>query len=275
MTVIVMTREMGTLGKDVALQLSVEMGLGLIHHQLAEQDIAKRLSIDAGDVHRFLEGSPSLLDRWKIDENRLSQYTREEILKLAQKGNVLIRGWGATYLLEDVPHVIRVRVCAPMDFRIKNMMERLQISDPAVAQREIERNDAAHTRVMHHFFDRDWQNPLYYHLVLNTGCLPVSACVDQVRLLADNPAFRQTEQSRNVLADKLIENQIRVAFEEDEKYGLGGRSIDVTVVSGKVTLSGITGMTSDIRAAEKIARQVKGVTSVENEIVNLEMPYMG
>jgi len=49
----------------------------------------------------------------------------------------------------------------------------------------------------------------------------------------------------------------------------------VIVESGKVTLSGITGMTSDTRAAEKIARQVKGVTSVENEIVNLEMPYMG
>ena len=55
---------------------------------------------------------------------------------------------------------------------------------------------------------------------------------------------------------------------------LGGRSIDVVVESGKVTLSGIAGMMSDIHAAEEIAQRVKGVTSVENEIVKLEMPYM-
>ncbi len=46
------------------------------------------------------------------------------------------------------------------------------------------------------------------------------------------------------------------------------------MASGKVTLSGVTGMMSDIHAAEEIARQVKGVTSVENEIVKLDMPYM-
>ena len=128
MTVIAMTREMGTRGKDVALELSVQMELALIHHQLVEQDIAKRLSVEVGDVHRFLEGSPSLLTRWKIDQQRLSRYTTEEILKLAQKGNVIIRGWGAAYLLKDIPHVMRVRICAPMKYRIKCMMDRLGLT---------------------------------------------------------------------------------------------------------------------------------------------------
>ena len=39
MTVIAMTREMGTLGKDVALELSVQMDLALIHHQLVNRTL--------------------------------------------------------------------------------------------------------------------------------------------------------------------------------------------------------------------------------------------
>ena len=36
---------------------------------------------------------------------------------LAQDGGVVIRGWGAIGLLRDVPNILKVRVCAPMEFR--------------------------------------------------------------------------------------------------------------------------------------------------------------
>jgi cytidylate kinase len=275
MTVIAMTREMGTLGKDVALKLSVQMELALVHHQLVEQDIAKRLSVEVGDVHRFLEGNPSLLNRWKIDENRLSRYTKEEILKLAQKGNVIIRGWGAAYLLKDIPHVMRVRICAPMKYRTKCMMDRLGLADAAVARREIERNDAAHTRTMRQFFDADWENPLHYHLTLNTGSVPVSACIDQIRQLAGNALFKATEESRGKLADKLIETRIRLALEQNVGSSLDGRMIDIAVHSGKVTLTGATSRQAELSNLEDVTRQTKGVTAVENRIVRVDPHYMG
>ena len=113
MAVIAMTREMATLGKDVAAGLAERLGLDIVHHELVEHDIAERSGMRESEVHRFLEGEASLLERWKIDRKRLSRYTAQEILELAVKGNVLIRGWGAEYLLRAVPHVICVRICAP------------------------------------------------------------------------------------------------------------------------------------------------------------------
>ena len=68
MTVIAMTREMGSLGKDVALALGTELGLEVIHHELVERDLAERLDVGESDVHRFLEGQASLFERWKIDK---------------------------------------------------------------------------------------------------------------------------------------------------------------------------------------------------------------
>jgi len=62
---------------------------------------------------------------------------------LAQRGNVLIKGWGAATLLRDMPQVISARVCAPMEFRVRVMMERLGRKDAGAVREEIERFDAA------------------------------------------------------------------------------------------------------------------------------------
>ncbi|MBA2721837.1 MAG: cytidylate kinase family protein [Methylibium sp.] len=99
MTVIAMTREMGTLGKDVAQGLADQMGLKVVHHEVIEHGLAGRLGTPERSVHRYLEGSVSLLEKWKIDRKQVSRITAEEILERAQDGNVVIRGWGATALL--------------------------------------------------------------------------------------------------------------------------------------------------------------------------------
>jgi hypothetical protein len=70
-------------------------------------------SVAESAVTRYLDGSASLLERWRIDRRKLFHYAAEEILGLAQRGNVLIKGWGAATLLRDVPQVISVRVLPP------------------------------------------------------------------------------------------------------------------------------------------------------------------
>jgi len=260
MTVIAMTREMGSLGKDVAAGLADQMGLTVVHHELVEHNLAERLGVQESAVHRYLEGGASLLERWKIDKEKLSRYTAEEILELAKQGNVVIRGWGAVALLRAVPHVLRVRVCAPMPARERVMVERLGLKSPSEAMREILQNDAAHARIMRGFFGVNWEDPQLYHVVLNTGAVPVDACVSIVRLLAERPEFKVTDETRSVLADKLMESRVRAALGD-----AFATPITVKVAMGKVTLTGTT--MSPVSNVEELVRSVPGVTEVENRIV--------
>ena len=269
MAVIAMTREMGTLGKDVAQGLADQMGLKVVHHELVEHGVAERLGMAESAVHRYLEGNASLLERWKIDSNRLSLYTAEEILHLAREGSVVIRGWGATGLLREVPHVLRVRVCAPMAFRERVMMERLGIKEVGVVRREIERNDAAHARATQGRFGVDWQDPLLHHMVLNTGSVPIETCVELVRLLAESPAFQETEDSRSVIADKLLETRIRAVLADPSRSGSDTLDIEPNVRKGTVTLTGMVLQPRLRPEAERLVRGVTGVAEVENRIVVL------
>lgn len=269
MTVIAMTREMATRGSEVAAGLAERLGLAIVHHEIVEHDIAERTGMLESEVHRFLEGEASLLERWTVDRTRLSRYTAQEILELAAKGNVLIRGWGATYLLRSVPHVVCVRICAPMAYREGVLMERLGLKDAAVARREIERNDAAHNGTMHKLFGIDWTDPSLYAIVLNTARIPVSDCVDHIVRLTKSAAFAETEQSRGALMDELILARVRLAM--DRRFGSKSLQygFDAHVFGGKVILTGATIDDRLIVEAVRLLQKVEGVEGVESRIAHI------
>ena len=270
MAVIAMTREMATLGKDVAAGLAERLGLTVVHHEVVEHDIAERAGLRESEVHRYLEGEASLLERWRIDSNRLCRYTAQEILELAAKGNVLIRGWGATYLLRAVPHVVCVRICAPMLFRERVLMERLGITDRTAAQREIERNDAAQNATMQRMFGVDWKDSTLYASVLNTARVPVETCVAQIARLVENTAFQETAEARSALMDELVLTRVRTALEQRFGSGVGMLGgIDATILAGKVALSGATRNHIVSADAARLVQSIEGVTGVENNIVYL------
>ena len=266
MVAIARSREMGTLGKDVAQGIADSLGLKVIHSELIEHDLATRLGVEESAVHRYLEGNASLLERWKIDKNKLSRYTAEEILELARDGNVVIRGWGAVAVLRAVPHVLRIRVCAPMPFREKVITERLGLKDVSEARAEIEKNDAAHARIMRGGFGVNWQDPLLYHAVLNTGSIPIDTCVRTVRLLADDPAFQESDASRSVVVDRLIQTRVRNVLDALASDVATGRGLDIAVTGGKVTLQGMVDPAVDLDGAVKKVREIDGVRDVETNV---------
>jgi cytidylate kinase len=261
-----MAREMATLGRDVAAGLADRLGLHVVHHELVAQDIAGRVGSRESEVLRFLEGGRTLLDRWRVDTARVSRYTAEQILDLAVKGNVVIRGWGATYLLRNVPHVLCVRICAPMADRERVLMQRVGIGDRATARREIERNDAAHNGTMQRLFGIDWTDPALYSLVLNTARINVENCVEYIARVAQSPAFQETPASRRALHDQLILSKVHSAL--DHRFGSSSSAlgIDAEVIEGKVVLKGALSDQHVIAETVRLMHRIPGVQGVESRI---------
>jgi len=103
MTVIAMTREIGSHGLDISSAIARELGLRVINSEIVASRVASNLGVKESAVQRYLQGAASLLERWQIDKRELSRLTAEEIFGLAQQGDVLIRGWGVSALFRDVP----------------------------------------------------------------------------------------------------------------------------------------------------------------------------
>jgi cytidylate kinase len=269
MTVIAMTREIGSHGNEIAAKVAERLGLEIVRSEVAANNVARRLGVSEGAVLRYLDGSASLLERWQIDRRKLFPYAAEEILGLALKGNVLIKGWGAATLLRDEPQVISVRVCAPMDYRVRVMMERLGRKDAHAVRGEIERFDAARGRTLRAYFNVEQEDARLYHIVLNTERLSIDACVQSICELAESPRFRDTLSSRSALANKLLEAKISSALVENISVAMAPLGVSVSVANGKVTLSGTTSSGSLRAKAERIAHASAGMVPIDNRIVSV------
>ncbi|MBV9971178.1 MAG: cytidylate kinase-like family protein, partial [Xanthobacteraceae bacterium] len=214
MPVIAMTREIGSLGTDVAAGVANRLGLEIVRSEVAANNVARRLGVTEAAVTRYLEGSASLLERWQIDHRKLFKFAAEEILGIAQQGNVLIKGWGAATLLRNLPNVVSARVCAPMDFRVGVIMGRTGRKDAARIRDEIERFDAARARTLRAYFDIEQEDARLYHVVLNTERLSVETCINTICELAEGAKLADSFKSRSELANRLLEAKISAAMVE-------------------------------------------------------------
>src|ERR1700674_4689371 len=190
MTVIAMTREIGSHGSEVAAGVAAALGLEIINSEIVVPHVAGSLGVEQSAVQRYLDGKASLFDRWQIDARKLSRHTLDQILNLALKDNVLIRGWGAAALFQGIRGILCVRVCAPMAERVRVMMERLGMKDADATRQEIERFDAANSRAMRAAFNFDWTDALLYHVVLNSARGPVDSCAKPIWALAQKAPLR-------------------------------------------------------------------------------------
>lgn len=263
MSVIAMTQEMATLGKDVALGVAEKLGLQLVRHEVGDM-VAGRMQVKKSLIRRIREGKASRIEKWSADEKTISIFTAEEVFDLAVKGNVLIRGWGATLLLRSVPHIPCIRVCAPLELRVKRLMERLETDDEDLARHEIEVDDAARAGRMGEHFNVTWGDPTLYDLTLNTERVSIAACVDEVVALAKSPEFQETARSRQLVADLALQAKALAALKADPRTA--GIEIALDVKDARVRARGIVVDDREKSLVEEVLKSLPGAKGLDDEL---------
>ena len=98
----------------------------------------------------------------------LLQQTNETIKRLANRGNVILIGRGSHLVTTHLPHVFHVRLVAPVTSRVSHVMQREHL--PALAAAEyVQKGDKAKARYIRRNFGSRVQDPLQFHLTINTG----------------------------------------------------------------------------------------------------------
>ena len=264
MPMIAMTREMGSLGKDVAAGIAQRTNRKVVYHEIIEP-IANKMRLRKSHVERFLEGKSGIWERLTTDKTSLSIFTADETFRFLRDGSTgVIRGWGAVHLLKSVPHVIRVRVCAPLETRIARMMERLGTDNREAVRNEIELSEEAHTAITKRHFGVNWRDPENYDVVLCTERLSVDECIEEVASVMAKQRFQETPESVRLVENMAGEWSVRSALRRDTRTS--DAAIDVDCEAGVVRLSGVVDNMIEASAAEEVAAKVEGVSRVDNQL---------
>ena len=264
MPLVAMTREMGSLGKDVAAGIAARTNRKVVYQEIIEP-LANKMRLRKSHVERFLEGKSGIWERLTTDKTSLSIFTADETFRFLRDGSTaVIRGWGAVHLLRNVPHVVRVRVCAPMETRVSRMMQRLATDNRAAVESEIALSEEAHSAITKRHFNINWRDPEHYDLVLSTERLSVEECVEEVEAMMKRPRFQETPESIRMVENLALEWAVRSALRRD------ARTADVAItVQGDgsvVRLLGTVDSQTQADAAVEVARAVEGAASVDNQL---------
>lgn len=263
MPVIALTQGMGSLAQDIAEQLAAELNLSTLQHEVAER-VAEKMHVSRSLINRLRGGKAGTLERLRADRHAMALYSAEEVLEAAAKGNVVIRGWGATQLLRPVPHVPCIRVMRPFDKRVDWLMEQIDTDDRGVAEAEIQRSDQANATRMHDQFGVTWNEPVLFDMVLNTDRLSVDTCVQMIKGLLARPEFAETDASRALLQGMALSARVRAALRAHE--ATDGVDITIDSVDGQVTLRGIVADVDEKAAAAQVCAGVAGVRAVDDQL---------
>lgn len=172
MAVITISRQLGSLGCEVADAVVQQLGYqkawrGLIN-QAARRAHAPEMALEMLDELGLFGIKPSL-----SVEHEYLDAIRELIEELARDGNIVIVGRGGQAVLQGWPDTLHVRVIAPLEVRVKRLVEGQGIqAEAALAQ--IETSDRRRKRFVKRAYHVEWSDPSLYDLVLNTARLGIS-----------------------------------------------------------------------------------------------------
>lgn len=154
----------------------------LMHQVLADHNLP-------GHLEKFLpEDRVSAIEDTLADifgvrpsTQTLVQQTAETLLKFAELGSVILIGRAGNIVTAKVPHVLHVRLVAPLEDRI----ERIARDDHktlAEAREFCVGEELARTRYVKTYYNADINDPLMYHMVINTSLL---GCEMTAKLIAE------------------------------------------------------------------------------------------
>ncbi len=270
MPLIAMNREMGSLGKDVARGLSQALGLKVKHHEIIDH-IANRARIRKSHVISFLEGTEGFLERLTVDHLKLRILTADEIVSLAESSEgIILRGWGATSLLKEVPHAVRVCISASRRERVQRMMKRLDTTNEEEAERIVRQNDEAAQAVMRRHFHIDVRDINEYDIGFNTDRMGVDQCTDEILKMVKSAQFAETDESRAKLRDVAVAHHVRAALRTHASTAHCW--VRVSATAGRVTLEGTVDNREQVETCAEIASRIKGVAELDNCLRSFPRP---
>lgn len=198
MAVITISRQYGSGGDEIATRVCETLGYRFFDKHLmatvaAEVGLSEQEIIDFSEDRYKARGFLDRLLAWRgprtvgevrtwgetttgaktkavteVDEASTVSFVRATIEAVCEHGNVVIVGRGGQVILKDKNDVLHVRIVAPLQARVQRLLERENFN-PGGAKDAAIKHDRASAEYLKRFYDADWDDPLLYDLVINTG----------------------------------------------------------------------------------------------------------
>lgn len=181
--IITIGREFGSGGHEIGEKLAKELGINFYDKNLMEL-AAEHSGLDISVLSSSDEKAPG----WIVSpytptvSDQLYRAQSDVIRTLSQKESFVIVGRCANSVLQDYADSLDIFIYAPLERRIKRIMDRYLISYPDKARKEVLHADKVRRGYYQYYSEYRWGDREGYDLMIDSNVLGIDLTVE---LLAD------------------------------------------------------------------------------------------
>ena len=178
--IITISREHGSKGKQIGMMVAKKLNIPFYYKEMLAL-VAQESGLDKQFVSEMNVNAPNFLYDLYLSTDAVKQsvIAQEQIIrKIADKGACVIVGRASDYILRDYDNVINIFIHAPMEFKVKNIME-MYNDDQQAALENVKKSDYARQAYYRNISGRKWNDPSNYTLCLDSS-IGLDLCVEQI-----------------------------------------------------------------------------------------------
>jgi cytidylate kinase len=197
MAIITISRGSYHRGREVAEKVAQKLGYAVLSRDIL-LEASEEFNIPEIKLIRAIQDAPSILDRVTRQKEKFVAYIRAALLKHVQKDNVVYHGLFGHFFLQDIPHVLKVRIVADLEARVADEVKREGISE-SKARQIIIKDDEERRKWALHLYGADWWDATLYDLVIHLKTIRVDDAVDLLCQVVQLPGFQTTPESQEAI----------------------------------------------------------------------------
>lgn len=268
MAIITISRQKGSFGDEIARAVAESLQYALVDKTKISDAMADQ-GLATPEFEKFDGKKPTIWQSMTDQKRRFTFLIRAVLYDFARKGNAVILGRGGQALLKKIPGTLHVRIVAPLQTRIKRLVE-LKQGDEQQAQQLLAQSDRDSSGFVQSFFDVDWEDGTLYDLILNTRSMSVGTAASLIVEATRAPEISQhAADAEASLEDKALMQKAKAVL-------VGYPGIDlarIEVARGVIVLSGLARSKDNIESCCAAVRQIDGVKEVHSKLEIL--PFVG
>ena len=185
-------------------------------------------------------------------------------MKEVKDDKAVYYGHAGHFLLNGVPHLIRVRVNAKMEFRIKALTEHSNLTRQEAVQL-IKTLDEKRLRWTKSFYHVDWYNPALYDVTINLDQVTLADACDIICDTARMRQYQVTPESRKAMEDLALSSHLEAVISSSKSIS-GGKNVTIRADGGVVTIEGTVESIADADRVRMIVRKTPGVQDINSKM---------
>ena len=213
MSIVTISRGSYSRGKDVAERLAQSLGYECLSRDIL-LEASERYNIPEIRLIRAIHDAPSILERFTYGKEQYVAFIRAALLRHVQKDNVVYHGLAGHFMLQGIPHVLKVRIIADLDDRVAEEMKRENISADE-ARRILLKDDEERRKWGLKVYGTDTWDPSLYDLLINIKCLTVDDAVEIIKCALQGQCFQTTPESQKIVDEMSLAARVEATLVQE------------------------------------------------------------